>query len=128
MMKKLTLFLILLVFVACSQKHFSHTDTAKIVVESFHQKDNAKLMAHTTVDNYASLLSIQNMMIKGDPAKKASDFKLLNETVEGNIAWVQFTTVYEEKPQSFKLTKADGKWKVMQKGVREKGPFEITQN
>lgn len=123
MMKNATLILMLLVFVACSQTQLSHIDTAKVVVESFHQKDNAKLKAHTTTDNYASLLSIQNMMIKGDPEKKASNFKLLNETVEGDIAWVQFTTVYEEKPQSFKLTKADGQWKVMQKGVREKSPF-----
>ncbi|WP_233194498.1 DUF4019 domain-containing protein [Aquimarina sp. I32.4] len=113
----------LLVLVACSQTQLSHTDAAKVVVESFHNKDNTKLKAHTTADNYASLLSIQNTLVKGDPKKKASNFKLLNETVEGDIAWVQFTTSYEEKPQSFKLTKADGQWRVMQKGVREKGPF-----
>ncbi len=52
-----------------------------------------------------------------------SNFKVLQEKVDGEIAWVQFTTSYEEKPETFKLIKKNGRWKVTEKGLREKGPF-----
>ena len=113
----------LLVLAACSQTQLSHTDTAKVVVESFYNKDNVKLKNYTTADSYASFMTIQNIVAPGDPEKKASNFKLLNETIEGDIAWVQFTTSYEEKPETFKLTNESGDWKVMEMGLREKGPF-----
>lgn len=117
------LILIVLVIAACSQAQLSHTDTAKIVVESFYSKNDTKLKEHTTPDSYASFKSIQSIVTSAEPETKASKFKILNEMVDGDIAWVKFTTSYNEKPETFKLTNADGQWKVMRKEVREKSPF-----
>ena len=122
-MKNTILSLILLVLVACSQAQLSHTDTAKVVIESFYGKDDAKLKKHTTTDSYASFMSIQNIVTSIEPETKISKFKVLNEIIDGDIAWVKFTTTYQEKPETFKLTKSDGAWKVMRKEVREKAPF-----
>lgn len=113
----------LLVLMTCSQTQLSHTDTAKIVVESFYQNDNPTLKKHTTEDSYGSYMSIQGMVAPGDPKSKPSNFKVLEETVVGDIAWVKFTTSYSDKPETFKLIKQDGKWKVALQGAREKGPF-----
>lgn len=41
-----------------------------------------------------------------------SDFKVMEETIEGETAVVKFTTSYEENPETFKLIKVDGEWKV----------------
>ena len=53
----------------------------------------------------------------------ASDFALIDETVDGNTAWVKFTTSYDERPETFKLVLVDGNWKVTEKDLREKAPF-----
>lgn len=120
-MKKISTYLIVLAFLACTEKEMSHTETAKIVVESFYQKDSSKLKKHTTSESYDSFISIQDMMTAAESG--ASDFAVLQESVEGDIAWVKFTTSYEEKPETFKLIMQDGKWLVTEKGLREKGPF-----
>ncbi len=122
-MKKIALYSLLLVFMACSNSQVSHTDTAKIVVESFYQNNNSTLKRHTTEASYTSYISIQGMATPGDPKSKPSNFKVLEETVDGDIAWVKFITAYSEKPETFKLTKQDGQWKVALQGVREKSPF-----
>ena len=123
MMKKIALYSLLLAFIACSNSQISHTDTAKIVIESFYQNNNSTLKKHTTEDSYASYMSIQAVIAPGDPKSKRSNFKVQEETVDGDIAWVKFTTSYSVKPETFKLIKQDGKWKVELQGVREKGPF-----
>lgn len=122
-MKRIVFIAMLLVLMACSQTQVSHTDTAKIVVESFYKNDNATLKKHTTADSYASYMSIQGMVAPGDAKPKNSNFKVLNESVEGDIAWVQFTSAYAEKPETFKLQQVNGKWLVALQGTREKSPF-----
>lgn len=122
-MKKIAFYLLTLAVLSCSQGQLSHTDTAKVVVESFYQKDNSKLKKHTTAESYASFMSIQAVMAPDDPAVGASNFKVLQETIGGDIAWVQFSTSYEETPEIFKLVKEDGQWKVTEKGRREVSPF-----
>lgn len=120
-MKKLTVYLIILAFVACTKNQLSHTDTAKIVVESFYQKDNSKLKKYTTPESYDSFISIQDIMTAAESG--ASEFAVIQESVVGDVAWVKFTTSYEEKPETFKLVMQDGQWLVAEKGLREKGPF-----
>ncbi len=120
-MKKLILIPILLFIFACTEnQQLSHIETSNIVVKSFYTKDNDKLEAHTTTEGYGGLTSIQNL-ISGE--EKTLNFKVINEAVNGDTAWVKFTTNYNTKPETFKLVKEDGKWKVTQQGVREKGPF-----
>jgi len=120
-MKKISAYLVLLAFVACAKTQISPTETAKIVVESFYDKDNSKLKKHTTTESYDSFISIQDIMTPAESG--ASNFNVVQEIVDGDTAWVKFTTSYEEKPEIFKLVQVDGQWKVTEKGLREKGPF-----
>ncbi|SRX74717.1 DUF4878 domain-containing protein [Aequorivita antarctica] len=120
-MKNLALILLLLVGAACSQQNLSPTETSKVVVESFYSKDNQKLKEYTTPESYEAFLSIQDIMTAETSGK--SNFKVLQEKVDGDVAWVQFSTSYEEKPETFKLVKNDGMWKVAEKGLKEKSPF-----
>lgn len=120
-MKTLAIILILVVGAACSQQNLSPTETAKVVVESFYNKDNQKLREHTTPESFESFLAIQDIMATDTSGK--SNFKVLQEKVDGDIAWVEFTTSYEEKPETFKLIQKNGRWKVAEKRLREKGPF-----
>ena len=93
----------------------------QVVVESFYKNDNAQLKKHTTAESYAPFMAIQGMIATGN--NSPSNFKLIQETVDGDVAWVKFSTSYEEKPETFKLIKVDGKWKVTEKGLKEKAPF-----
>ena len=120
-MKTLALILLLLVGAACSEQNLSPTETSKVVVESFYNKDNQKLKEYTTFENYEYFLAIQDIMAANTSGK--SNFKILQEKVDGDVAWVQFTTSYEEKSETFKLIKENGQWKVALKGLREKSPF-----
>jgi len=120
-MKKLIFTSLIVTFISCSQTDLSHTEVAQIVVESFYKKDNNTLQKHTTPESYESFVSIQDMMTANESG--VSNFTLLQETTEGNIAWVKFTTSYEDKPETFKLVQVDGQWKVTEKGLREKAPF-----
>lgn len=43
--------------------------------------------------------------------------------MEGEVAWIKYSTVYDPKPGVFKLVKKDGQWKVTHNGPRDKGPF-----
>ncbi|WP_445738487.1 hypothetical protein [Mariniflexile sp.] len=120
-MKKMIIYLLISLVLSCGQTQLSHTDTAKIVVESFYKNDNSKLKKYTTPESYASFMAIQAMVAPGYDSP--SNFKLIIETVDGDIAWVKFSTSSEEKPETFKLVKVDGHWNVAEKGLREKGPF-----
>ncbi len=113
--------LILFLFACTEQQQLSPTETSKVVAESFYQKDNETLKKHTTPEGYDGMIAIQNFVVGDNPQN--SDFKVLDETADGDIAWVKFTTSYDTKPETFKLVKQNGQWKVTQQGVREKPPF-----
>lgn len=109
-------------FIACTGKqNLSPSETSQIVVESFYNNDNGTLKEYTTTEGYQGLKSIQDLITAGK--KGASNFKVLKEITNDDIAWVKFSTSYEENPELFKLLKQDGKWKVTQQSPREKGPF-----
>lgn len=120
-MKKVFFYLMILVVWTCADKTMSHTETAKEVVESFYNKDNTKLKSNTTPESYESFLAVQDVMTSENPG--ASNFKVLEETINGDVAWVKFQTSYEDKPETFKLLKVDGQWMVTEMGVRERSPF-----
>ncbi len=52
-----------------------------------------------------------------------SNFNILQEAIDGDIAWVKFTTSYEDKPETFKLVNVDGQWKVTERDSGERAPF-----
>lgn len=57
------------------------------------------------------------------PKGSKSNFKLIDETTEGDVAWVKYSTSYDKTPEIFKLIKLDGKWKVTVKIPKEKVPL-----
>lgn len=96
------------------------SETAEIVAKSFFSKDESALKKHTTSEGYASLVTVQNMMPDSD---KDIEVEILDETIDGETAWVKYSTSYDGKTGIFKLIKEDGQWEVTSKGPRERGPF-----
>lgn len=113
--------LILGIFFACTEAEKSHIETAQIVVESFYQKDLPTLEKYTTEESFNSFMNIQEIIPVAET--RESNFSVVEEEKHGEIAWVKFTTSYEEQPETFKLVKEDGKWKVAEIGLGERGPF-----
>ena len=121
-MKSFLAIAITLLLVSCSEDvNLSPSETTKIVVESFYHGDNNALKKHTTAEGFANLLSIQNLFLKDK--NSATGFNLINEAIDGEIAWVQYSVAYDPKPSVFKLVKENGSWKVTHKGPRDRGPF-----
>ena len=120
-MKKLVIYSLLLLFLSCSEsKTKSPSETGKAVAESFFSKDESALKKHTTAEGYASLITVQNMLPDSD---KDIEVEILDEVLDGELAWIKYSTTYDGKTGIFKLTKENGQWKVTNKGPREKGPF-----
>ncbi len=116
------LILILAICISCTESQMSPSETAQTVVESFYQKQNSELKKYTTSESYESFLSVQELFTQENNVKE-SNFKLIRDSINGNNAWVKFTTPYEEKPETFKLVKEESKWKVTEIGMGEKLPF-----
>ncbi len=116
----ITSVLALLIFSCAEKQNLTHTETAKIVVESFYKKDNSTLKKHTTSDGYTGLIMIQDMIPDED---KDANVEILDEALEGDLAWVKYNSSYDKSPGVFKLVKENGKWKVSSKKPRERGPF-----
>tara|TARA_R110002167_G_scaffold105083_1_gene270463 strand:- start:10566 stop:10928 length:363 start_codon:yes stop_codon:yes gene_type:complete len=120
-MKTLITSILAFLLIACSNKQdLSHTETAKIVVESFYAKDNATLKKYTTSDGYSGLIMIQNLVPENN---NDAEVEILDEAIEGDLAWVKYNSSIDKKPGIFKLIKENRQWKVTSKGPREKGPF-----
>lgn len=120
-MKRFFIYSLVLLFIACEEKQLSHTETAKIVAESFYQGDKSTLKQHTTAESYAILANLQPLFAEDENSDP--DFKIIDETVDGDVAWVKYSTSYDEKPGVFKLVKQNGQWKVTERRPREKVPF-----
>ena len=121
-MKKIVICSLVILFISCSQtKNLSPSETAKVVAESFYHGDEATLKKHTTAEGYANLSSIQAMFAQNK--NSASSFKIVDEAMDGKVAWVKYSTTYDPKPGVFKLVQEDGQWKVAHNGPRDKGPF-----
>ena len=97
-MKKILLFTFIIFFAGCNEKEMSHTETAEIVAESFYQGDNDVLKKHTTAESYAILSGLLEMF---QNESEEVHFKVVADTVIGEVAWVRYTTSNEEKPGVF---------------------------
>ncbi|NGX82711.1 hypothetical protein [Aequorivita sp. KMM 9714] len=121
-MKNLVICSFLLLFFSCSEnKNLSPSETAKVVAESFYHGDEATLKKHTTAEGYANLSSIQAMFTEDKDSE--AHFKVVDEAMDGEVAWVKYSTAYDPKSGVFKLVQEDGQWKVTHNGPRDKGPF-----
>ena len=56
-------------------------------------------------------------------SNKEIKVEILDEAIEGEIAWVKYKTSFDGKSGIFKLVKENEHWKVTSKSPREKGPF-----
>ena len=121
-MKILVFYSLILLFLSCSEnKNLSPSETAKIVAESFYHGNDSNLKKHTTTEGYASLSNIQAMFVQDKDSE--ADFKIADEAMEGETAWIKYSTAYDPKPEIFKLVREDGQWKVTHNGPKDKGPF-----
>ena len=121
-MKKLVFYSLVLLFLSCSEnKNLSPSETAKIVAESFYHGNDSNLKKHTTAEGYANLSNIQAMFVQDKDSE--ANFKIVDEAMEGETAWIKYSTTYDAKPGVFKLVQEDGQWKVTHNGPRDKGPF-----
>ena len=120
-MKNHVFILILAMCISCAESQMSPAMTAQKVVESFYSKDNSQLKKYTTSASYESFISVQDMFESQNSS--TSNFKVLDEFIKNQTAWVKFSTNFEDNPETFKLIQEDGIWKVTETGVREKGPF-----
>ena len=103
-MKRLVICSLVLLFLSCSQSTTkSPSEIAKVVASSFFSKDESALKKHTTSEGYASLITVQNMMPDSD---KDIEVEILDEAIDGEIAWVKYSTTYDGKTGIFKLAKA----------------------
>lgn len=121
-MKKILLFLVTIFVIACSEKEMSHTETARIVAESFYHNDDTTLEKYTTTEYYPVLSSLQGLFAKDENSQ--INFAVIEETIDGDVAWVRYSTSFDEKPGIFKLIKEDGQWKVTERKPREKVPLK----
>ena len=120
-MKRIILYSFITLLIACNEKEMSHTETAEIVAESFYHNDHATLEKYTTAESYSVLSSLQDLFAEDE--KSEINFAVIEDTIDGDVAWVRYSTSFEEKPSVFKLIKENGQWKVTEQKPREKVPF-----
>ncbi|PHQ61537.1 MAG: hypothetical protein COC10_11950 [Sphingobium sp.] len=121
-MKTISILFGIILFTACSNPQSkSPEEVTQLVLESFYTQDNEQLQMYTTQTGYQGLKQIQNFFI--ETSETEMDFKVVQQTQEGDTAWVQCTINYLDRPETFKLVKEDGQWKVTEKELREKSPF-----
>jgi len=123
-MKKFVVFSLIMLFLSCADsetKISGPSATAQIVIESFYEKDEETLKANSTPQAYFNYMNTINMF--NATKKKDSEFKVLQDTIMGDVAWVKYTTAYDKTPGVFKLVKQNGKWLATARGSKDKSPF-----
>jgi len=122
-MKNLALILLLLVGAACSQQNLSPTETAKIVVESFYNKDNQKLKEYTTAESYESYLFIQDMIATGTYGK--SDIKVLQEKCMEILLGFNLLLPMRRNLRLLSLLRKMADGRLRRRGCGRRGRFEL---
>ncbi|MCF8714679.1 hypothetical protein JM658_07530 [Joostella atrarenae] len=121
-MNKITIWSIVFLFISCAETtNSTPAAVAEIVAESFYQSKEAMLKKHTTPEGFITFSNLQKMFTK--PKGSESNFKLINEVTQGDVAWVKYSTSFDKTPGIFKLVKQDGVWKVTVRDPREKTPL-----
>ena len=121
-MKIIVLIAVMLLFIGCAEtQDSSPTSIAKTVAESFYQSDEETLKKYTTPEGFANFSNLMKMFAK--PKSSEMNFKIIEKSIEGDVAWVKYSTSYDKIPGMFKLVKVDGFWKVTVREPKEKLPF-----
>lgn len=120
-MKKFIVLSLIVQFLSCADsetKISGPSATAQIVIESFYQGGEAMIKEYTTEEGYANFKNLMAMFAKSKNTD--SNFKVIEENVEDEVAWVKYTTSYVKTPGIFKLVKDVGAWKVTARKPGEK--------
>lgn len=120
-MKRLLIIGMLTFLISCSESPKTPVETSQIVVESFYQRNNEKLKEYTTPGLYTTCMAVQDQLTNGKNG--SSNFQVVKDTIYGDTAWVKFNSAYADRPETFKLIRLNGKWKVTETGLRERKPF-----
>lgn len=121
-MKNIILIALLLLYIGCNETlDNSPASIAEIVTESFYHNNDETLRKHTTPEGYVNFSNLINMFAK--PKNSEMNFKVIEESIDGDMAWVKYSTSYDKNPGIFKLVKVDGVWKVTSRKPNEKLPF-----
>jgi len=121
-MKRIAIYSLVFLFISCAgTQDSSPAAVAEIVAQSFYQGNEATLKKHTTPEGFVTFSNLQKMFAK--PKSSESNFKLIDEATEGNVAWIKYSTSYDKTPGIFKLIKLDGTWKVTVRDPKEKAPL-----
>lgn len=112
----------ILLFISCSgSKDASPYAIAEVVAESFYHGDEVTLKKHTTPEGFVTYSNLQKMFAK--PKGSKTNFKLIDENIGGDVAWIKYSTAYDKTPGVFKMVKQEGEWKVTVRDPNEKTPF-----
>ncbi|TXD81512.1 hypothetical protein ESY86_17850 [Subsaximicrobium wynnwilliamsii] len=121
-MKNLLVLAFIMMLLSCSEANdTAPAKVAEIVAESFYQGNDVALKEHTTAEGYANFSNLQKMFAK--PKSSKTNFKLIDQDIKDDVAWVKYSTAYDKTPGVFKLVKLDGRWKVTVRTPREQAPF-----
>jgi len=121
-MKIILIYATLLLFIGCNNIQSSApAEIAQIVAESFYKGDETTLKEYTTEEGYANFKNLLAMFAKSKNTD--SNFKVIEEAVEGEVAWVKYTTSYDKTPGIFKMLNENGVWKVTARRPGEEIPF-----
>ena len=111
-----------LLFITCAEtQDATPASVAEIVAESFYQGDEATLKKHTTPEGFANFSNLMKMFAK--PKSSEMNFKVIDESTKGDVAWVKYVTSYDKTPGVFKLVKVDAVWRATARKPDEKVPF-----
>tara|TARA_R110000868_G_scaffold111854_1_gene301697 strand:+ start:15372 stop:15779 length:408 start_codon:yes stop_codon:yes gene_type:complete len=121
-MKNIVLIAFLFLYIGCNETlDNSPTSIAEIVIESFYHNNDETLRKHTTPEGYKNFSNLMNMFAK--PKNSEMNFIVIEESIDGDMAWVKYSISYDKNPGIFKLVKVDGVWKVTSRKPNEKLPF-----
>ena len=121
-MKNIVLISLMLLFIGCSEtQDNSPASIAEVVAESFYHDDDGTLKKYTTPEGFANFSNLMKMFAK--PKNSEMNFKIIEKSIDGDVAWVKYSTSYDKTPGVFKLVKVDGVWKVTVREPKEKVPF-----
>lgn len=88
-------------------------------LDSDQKQSTREISLDTTPDIYANFITIQDLYSEEGEV----NFEISEEQSNDQTAWVKFTTTFTDEPETFKLVKQDGQWKVTERSEGERPPF-----
>ncbi|HMT28225.1 MAG TPA: DUF4878 domain-containing protein [Bacteroidia bacterium] len=110
---KISLFLVSILIISCGMGN-SPKKTADKFLTSFNNRDFEEARKYATPETNKLVDLMENLTKMAQPVDSAlgKKIELLDEKVEGDVAYVTFQEEGADQPETLKLKKIDGKWLV----------------